>query len=309
MDKNSPGTESAAKKPSDWLQKRLLSILVTIMVLSMLFLFFYRDIIITIPAGHAGVLFRRYAEGTVLDRTYPEGTFAVLPWNKMNIYNIRLHHRSKKITVISKDGLSIDLVISVRFFPSLATLGILHKHIGPDYINSVVMPEIEAKTRDIISKYEPNELYSLDREKIQDTISSRVLESINKQQIMQGVLAENAPNYVVFENLFIENIVLPTFIVNAIEDKLDAEQKALQYDFIISSSQKEANRRSIEAQGLADFKRISGVDILKWRGIEATEKIATSPNAKVIIMGTDKLPLLLNDDPAPSIDPAPTVKN
>lgn len=299
MDKDSPGTAvSGVNRTSTWLRKRLLTILVAIMVLFMLMLFFYRDVVITIPAGHAGVLFKRYNEGTVLDKTYPEGTFIVFPWNKMYIYNIRLQYRARKITVISSDGLSINLVISVRFFPSLATLGILHKHIGPNYVNSVVMPEIEAKTRDVISKYEPSQLYSVNREKIQDTISKLVLESINKQQIMKGVLSKNSPNYVVFENLFIENITLPKFIVNAIEDKLDAEQKALQYDFILSSSQKEANRRSIEAGGLADFKRISGVDILKWRGIEATEKIATSPNAKVIIMGTDKLPLLLNDNPS-----------
>ncbi|MBP8067109.1 MAG: prohibitin family protein [Pedobacter sp.] len=298
MDENLPDiAPSGVKKTTDWLQKRLLTILVAIMVVLMLVLFFYRDIVITVPAGHAGVLFERYGQGTVLDKTYPEGTYVVLPWNRMYIYNIRMQYRTKKITVISNDGLSINLVISVRFFPSLSTLGILHKHIGPNYINMVVMPEIEAKTRDIISKFDPSQLYSVNRESIQDTISKRALKSINEQQIMKGVITKTAPNYVVFENLFIENIMLPKFIVSAIESKLDAEQKALQYEFILSSSQKEANRRGIEAQGLADFRRISGVDVLKWRGIEATEKIATSPNSKVIIMGTDKLPLLLNDNP------------
>lgn len=289
---------SSLKRISLWFEKRLLTILVALMVLIMLILFFYRDIFITIQAGHAGVLFERFGNGTKLDKAYPEGTYMVFPWNQMSIYDVRMQERTDSMTVISSNGLAINLVVSVRFFPSLSTLGILHRYIGPDYVDKVVMPEIKAKTRDIIGKFEPVSLYSIDREKIQDSISERVLESINGHKIVNNILSDNSPNYVVFENLYIEHIELPDFIDASIERKLEAEQRSLQYDFLIISAQKEADRRRVEASGIADFKSISGVDILKWRGIEATEKLATSNNAKIIIMGTDKLPVLLNGEPS-----------
>lgn len=297
MDDNSENIQtSTLKRISLWFKKRLLTILVALMVLIMLILFFYRDIFITIYAGHAGVLFERFGDGTKLDKAYPEGTYMVFPWNQMYIYDVRMQERTDSMTVISNNGLAINLVVSVRFFPSLSTLGILHRYIGPNYVEKVVMPEIEAKTRDIISKFDPVSLYSLNREKIQDSISKRVLESINSHKIVRNILTDTSPNYVVFENLYIEHIELPDFIVASIERKLDAEQKSLQYDYMITSTQKEAERRRIEAGGIADFRSISGIDILKWRGVEATEKLATSNNAKIIIMGTDKLPVLLNGD-------------
>ncbi len=297
MDDNSQNIQTSFfTRISLWFKKRLLTILVALMVLIMLILFFYRDIFITIYGGHAGVLFERFGDGTKLDRTYPEGTYMVFPWNQMYIYDVRMQERTDSMTVISNNGLAINLVVSVRFFPSLPTLGILHRYIGPDYIEKVVMPEIEAKTRDIISKFDPASLYSLNREKIQDSISRRVLESINSHKIVRNILTDKSPNYVVFENLYIEHIELPDFIVASIERKLDAEQKSLQYEFMITSTRKEAERRRIEASGIADFRSISGIDILKWRGVEATEKLATSNNAKIIIMGTDKLPVLLNGE-------------
>lgn len=310
MDENSQIIQTSSfQRISVWFKKRLLTIVVVIMVMVMLMLFFYRDIFITIQAGHAGVLFERFGNGTRLDKAYPEGTYMVFPWNHMYIYDVRLQERTDSMTVISNNGLAIDLVISVRFFPSLATLGILHRYIGPDYIEKVVMPEIEAKTRDVISKFEPVSLYSINREEIQDTISKRVLASINSHKIVSNILDSDAPDYVVFQNLYIEHIQLPVFIVGSIEQKLDAEQKSLQYDFIITSARKEAIRRRVEAEGIADFRNISGIDILKWRGLEATEKLATSDNAKIIIMGTDKLPVLLNGEPTVGEVKTTTPKN
>lgn len=310
MDDSSQNIQTnSLKRISVWFKRRLLTILVVVMVLVMLILFFYRDIFITVQAGNAGVLFERFGNGTKLDKAYPEGTYMVFPWNHMYIYDVRMQERTDSMAVISNNGLAINLVISVRFFPSLSTLGILHRYIGPDYIEKVVMPEIEAKTRDIISKFDPVSLYSINREEIQDSISNRVLASINSHKIVKNILSNDAPNYVVFENLYIEHIELPEFIVGSIERKLDAEQKSLQYEFIITAARKEAERRRVEAGGIADFKSISGIDILKWRGIEATEKLATSDNAKIIIMGTDKLPVLLNGEPSVGEVKVKTPKN
>jgi regulator of protease activity HflC (stomatin/prohibitin superfamily) len=278
-----------------WLKKQLLAVIVIAMVLCMLLLFFYNDIFITIHSGQAGVLFERFGKGTVTNTTYTEGTYILSPWNKMFIYEMRIQERTDSIVVLSKDGLAIKINISVRFYPSLATLGILHKYIGPDYVDKVVMPEIEAKTRDVISQFSPEEIYSANRVTIQNTISKLALGAINNNKIVKSVLGKDAPNYVVFENLFIEKIELPTYIKISIEEKLDAQQKALEYDYLIQSAEKEAMRKRVEAKGIVDFETISHVSILKWRGIEATEKISTSNNSKVILVGTDnKLPVILS---------------
>ena len=280
-----------------WFNENSLALLVSVMLIVMLVLFFYNDIFVTIHSGQAGVLFERFGKGTRTDKTYTEGTYVMFPWNKMYIYEMRLQERSDSIMVLSKDGLPIKIDISFRFFPSISTLGILHKYIGPDYVRKIVMPEIEAKTRDVISKFDPGSLYSLDRETIQDTISKLALSAINNNKIVKNVLTPSSPNFIVFENLFIEKIELPNHIKRAIEEKLDAQQEYLRYDYLIGSAAKEAQRKKIEAQGVADFEQVSGISILKWRGIEATEKLAASNNSKIILIGTDsKLPVILNGD-------------
>jgi len=278
-----------------WLKRKSLGILVIMMILIALGLFFYSDIFVTMHSGQAGVLYERFGNGTVINETYTEGTYFVMPWNRMYIYNVRLQERTSLIEAISVDGLPIKLTISVRFYASIPTLGILHRYVGPNYVENVVMPEVEAKTRDIISKCRSYELYSLNREKIQDSISHRALRAINEEKIVRNIIKGHSPNYVVFENLYIEHIELPKYITAAIEHKLSAEQKSMEYDFLIVSARKEAIRKGIEADGIKSFEQISGISIMRWRGIEATEKLATSNNAKLIVIGTDnKLPVILN---------------
>lgn len=282
----------------------LLYFWVTLMVFILIILFFAPNIFITIYPGHAGVLFKRLGDGTVTDKYYTEGLNIIFPWDKMYIYDIRLQEQSRTLNVLTKDGLMVETEVSVRFSPLIETLGVLHKHIGPDYADKVVFPEVEARTRDVISSYDVEELYMTDRKLIQQILSDSILKDINDQVIIDTLLTEEgkARNYIIFEDLFLKSIVLPEQVGSTIEKKVVAEQEFLTYQYILQAEQQEVIRKRIEAQGIDTFQTISNIPILKWKGLEVTEQLARSPNAKLVIMGTDQnLPILLNGEVPDSI--------
>lgn len=223
----------------------------------------------------------------------------IWPWNYMYVYDVRLREESRILTVLTKDGLMVETEISVRFSPNVENLGILHKYIGPRYAEKVVIPEVEARTRNIISSYDLEGLYSTDRREIQLIVSDSVLRQINDQVIIDTLLLDEgkANTYIIFENLFLKNIRLPGQVSDRIEKKIVAEQEYLTYEYILKSAQQEATRKRIEAGGIDTFQTISNIPILKWRGLEVTEKLSQSPNSKLILLGTDEsLPIILNGD-------------
>lgn len=280
---------------------RLLNFLVGFMIFLLLAIFFAPEYLVTIRSGEGGVLYKPLAGGTDTKTYYGEGVHLIWPWDHMYIYNVRLQEKHKDIDVLTMDGLAIQVGISMRFNPNTQTLGVLHKHIGPEYVESVVIPEVEAKTRNIIGKFDPEDLYSINRELIQKQISDSSLKAINQQIIVKTQLEGQPLQYVIFDDLLIESIKLPEYVSKAIERKLEAEQESDEYQYRIQVAEKEARRKRIEAQGIVDFQDISGVSILKWRGLDVTEAFANSQNSKIVIMGTDEsLPIILNGEvPAP----------
>jgi regulator of protease activity HflC (stomatin/prohibitin superfamily) len=120
----------------------LIILLITLLIVLVL----WNRIIITIYAGEGGILFERWG-GTVIDKIYPEGIHTIFPWNIMTNYNLRVQEKRHEFSVLSKQGLNIEIKISIRFRPEANTLGVLHKRIGPKYIKSVVIPEVESVIR------------------------------------------------------------------------------------------------------------------------------------------------------------------
>ena len=287
------------KRAKAWIRRQLLLLMVLLMTLMLIAVFFAPKVIITIYPGQAGVMFRRFGGGTVTSKHYTEGINIIPPWDILYIYDVRLQEETRRFSVLTKDGLMVKVTVSIRFSPNINTIGVLHKHIGPDYIPKVVLPEVEAKTKNVISTYDLEELYTTDREFIQTELSDSILQHINDQLIVEPLLPEDgkAETYVIFEDLFIRDIRLPMPVAETIEEKIVAEQKFLTYDYIIKREEEEAKRKKIEALGIDSFQLISNIPILKWRGLEVTEKLARSPNAKIVIMGTDEeLPIILNGE-------------
>lgn len=282
-----------------WIKKQLLGFLIILMALLLIVLYFAPQMFITVYPGEVGVLFRRLTDGTELKDEFDEGIVVIWPWDILYKYDIRLQEHSKTIEVLTKDGLLVETEVSLRFSPNIHTIGVLHKFIGPNYAETVVIPEVEARTRNIISSFDLEELYSTDRALIQRMISDSTLKGINDQVILDTILLKDgkAESYVIFEDLFIKNIRLPEVVANQIEKKIVAEQKYLTYEYTLKEEKQEALRKAIEAAGIDSFQIRSGIPILKWKGLEVTQKLAESPNSKLIIMGTDgDLPILLNGE-------------
>jgi regulator of protease activity HflC (stomatin/prohibitin superfamily) len=238
---------------------------------------------VRIDSGQMGVKWRALT-GTA-DRAYGEGWNIVLPWDRMFVYSVRLQDRKEDLHILANNGLSIALETSVRFRVDPDELVPLHVEIGPDYYNSIVAPILRSEARKVGGRYSPEEIYSSKREAVENEILSEVAKAITGRHIkVQAIL--------------IRNVDLPDNIKRAISDKLEEEQKALKMTFTLVRERQEAERKRIEAQGVADFQRIVSegltADLLRWKGIEATEKLAGSSNAKVVVIGgKDGMPLIL----------------
>ncbi|MGJ8732496.1 MAG: prohibitin family protein [Cellulophaga sp.] len=244
---------------------------------------------VTIDSGKAGVLYRTFSDGVVTDEPpLGEGFHVVAPWNKVFIYEVRQQEVMEKMSALSSNGLDIKLEASAWFQPVRSELGKLHQEKGEDYIQRVLLPTIRSAARSVVGRYTPEQLYSSKRDAIQQEIFDET------QKIVKG-------EYIQLNEILVRDVTLPPTIKDAIERKLKQEQESLEYEFRLVTAKKEAEKVTIEAQGKADANRILSASlndqILKDKGIDATLKLAESPNSKVIVVGGEGgLPLILGNN-------------
>ncbi|HZH71984.1 MAG TPA: prohibitin family protein [Mariniphaga sp.] len=242
-----------------------------------------------IEAGERGVIFRPYTSGLDLENIYGEGFHVIAPWNRLYVYNVREQQREETMDVLDKNGLSINTDITVRFNPTHNQIGKLHQQFGTNFVNVLVVPEVRSSVRQVAGRYTAEEIYSTKRAEVETAIKTET----------RQVLGEN---YIEMRALLIRSINLPDQIKDAIESKLRQEQEALAYQYRLQREQSEAERRRIEAEGIAAFNRIINESltdrILKQRGIEATIQLSESANSKVVVIGngSDGLPLILGNN-------------
>ena len=247
---------------------------------------FGSSMFLTIDPGEKGILFKRFGGGLEKDIVYGQGFHVIAPWNDMFVYDVKIHETFEKMEVLSKNGLSIKIDLSFRYMPVQEKIGYLHDEIGRDYLERIIKPEIRSVTREVIGNYLPEELYSTKREAIEDEI-----ESLTRVKV--------EAKYLTLDAILIRDVTLPLTLRNGIEKKLVQEQESLEYEFKIDKARKEAERKEIEANGIAKFQQIVNRTItpqlLKWKGVEATLEIAKSNNAKVIVIGNGDgdLPIIL----------------
>lgn len=267
-------------------QGKLITTGILIFIILIVVLVFSNATFLTIDAGERGVLFERFGGGLKKEQVYGPGFHMIAPWNTMYVYDVREQQIEEPMEVLSNNGLNIQVDITMRFNPVYDKIGTLHEKFGKDYVNTLVRPEVRSSVRKIIGRYQPEELYSSKREEVQQAI----------HKDLQTVMTNN---FVDLRATLIRNIVLPEKVKTAIEEKIQAEQSALKYEYILQQSRKEAERRIIEAEAKARSNQILSASlsdkILKDKGIEATLQLANSPNSKVIIVGGngDGLPLIL----------------
>jgi regulator of protease activity HflC (stomatin/prohibitin superfamily) len=238
-----------------------------------------------VESGHGGVLWTAWS-GTQEDK-YPEGWYFVAPWNKMYTYNVRTQDKREDLHVLAENGLSIKLETSVRYRAKSDELYKLHTTVGPDYYEVILAPAIRSVAREVGGRYTPEQIYSTKRGAVEQEVFELTKKSIEDRPV---------------ELEAIRNVDLPAKLKNAINEKLEEEQRALKMEFTLQREQQEAERKRIEAEGVAKRNRIITESItdalLRYKGVEVTEALSTSTNAKVVIIGSGKdgLPVILNTD-------------
>jgi prohibitin 1 len=270
------------------MKKRLIIFGVVFVVVVLLFVFIINSTFLTIDSGFRGILFRPFQKGIDKNTVYSSGFHLVAPWNKMYLYDVRESQSEETMTVLSSNGLNIQLDISVRINPIIDKIGFLHERFGVNYTTNLVRPEVRSTVRKVIGRFQPEELYSSKREEVQELI----------YKDLEKVLSIN---FIELRAVLIRDIELPDKVKNAIEEKIEAEQKALKYEYILVQERKEKERLLIEAGAKSEANAILSASlnekILSDKGIEATLKLANSPNSKIIVIGNDKngLPLILGN--------------
>ncbi len=236
-----------------------------------------------IPAGHTGVI---DFLGKVSDETLKPGVNLVNPMAKIEKMSIKTQELKELMFVPSKEGLSVELEISLLFKLNSEMANDIYKTVGPNYADIILVPQFRSVVRGVTARYEAKALYTASREKL----AGEILEELERLVGPRGITVEQAP---------LRQIKLPARLTQSIEEKLQAEQESQRMAFILQKETQEADRKRIEAKGIADFQDIvaKGISdqLLKWKGIEATEKLASSPNAKIVVIGSGKdgLPLIL----------------
>ncbi|MGH9368868.1 MAG: prohibitin family protein, partial [Thermoanaerobaculia bacterium] len=239
--------------------------------------------IAVVPAGHVGV---KDFFGRVSPNALGPGIRLVFPFTRVIKMTIQTQEAKEIAEVPSKEGLVMDLEGSLLYRLDPAKAAEVYKTVGRHYQDILVAPQIRSAIREITASYEAKALYSAAREQI----ARETFQLFQKMTGDRGVIAEA---------VLLRKIGLPALVANAIQEKLKREQEAEQMKFVLQKEQQEAERKRIEAQGITDFQRIvaQGLSpmLLEWKGIEATEKLATSANAKVVVVGNPKsgLPIIL----------------
>jgi regulator of protease activity HflC (stomatin/prohibitin superfamily) len=250
-----------------------------------------------VDAGHGGVLWTAWS-GTQED-TYTEGWYFVAPWNKMITYNVRLQDRSEELHVLANNGLSIRLETSVRYRVSLSTLPVLHQKVGQDYYDVLIAPSMRSAARKVVGRYTPEQIYSTKREEVESETLAAVIDNLKNAIAKKLEGADLAEQPIEIRAILVRNVDLPEKLKRAINDKLEEEQRSLKMKFTLTRETQEAERKEIEAKGIAKRNQIITASItdrlLSYEGIQATERLAKSANSKTVVIGAGKsgLPLIL----------------
>ena len=295
-------------------------LLVTFLAITML----WRFVIITVPAGHVGVLWKRFntfdlycwcfaGRGTMLNpqQLRGEGLHLIWPWDKLYIYNLRLQAYDATYNAISREGVSVTAQISTRFQLLNNSIAVLHKFIGPNYIDTVISPEVGSQARQVMSQYTAQEVYTsreIIQEKIRENVRRGLGANLNKLVQPEAMEQPDPKNYndslqysIQILDTLVLSIELPPSIVNAINRQTEQFYLIQEYRHRVVREAEESKRKQIEANGIAAFQKTVSQGIsdsyLRWRGIEATLALSQSQNSKIVVIGggKDGLPIILGN--------------
>jgi prohibitin 2 len=290
-------------------------IVIYLMVATLVSFLIAPNVIVTVPTGHVGILWKRFRGGTQLDPRLlkDEGMRVLLPWDKLFLYDLRLQTHDDTYNAISKDGVNLKTTINIRFRLKHDAVPQLHQTIGPDYVTRMLSPEIGNRAREIFAEYTAEEIYSTKRQEIQKKIRTHT-EAMLGQSMMQRTEQESEygehyrvslDDMLIIYDTLVLGLELPATVNAAINRKIEQYYLVQEYGFRVEREKKESERKQIEANGIRDFQQTVTQGIsdsyVRWRGIEATLQLAQSPNTKIVIIGSGKdgLPVILGNVDTP----------
>lgn len=257
--------------------------LVGILIVAFLVVIFLFSAVTRVDSGAVGVL---TLFGRVTGEVLPEGLHLINPFKTNHEISVRTQEIKETASVPSSEGLVIALDTSLIYHLNPDKAAEVYQKIGPRYVDVLIEPNLRAAIREATASHTANALYSGEREMV-------------AKQIVAQLSALLGQRGIVVESILLRDIQLPATLKASIEAKQQAEQEALAMNFRLQKEKQEAERKRIEAAGIRDFQQIvaQGISpqLLEWKGIEATETLAKSPNAKVVVIGSGKngLPLIL----------------
>jgi prohibitin 1 len=244
----------------------------------------FSQFLTVVPAGNVGVV---NFFGTVSANSLKAGINFVNPLANVIKMSIQTQEIKEVMDVPSKEGLTVQLEVSILYHLNPDKAPEVYKTVGQVYENVILEPQFRSVVRGVTAGYEAKALYTSEREHLSLQIQKEIEDATEKR----GVIVESVP---------LRRVGLPAGLAQSIETKLQAEQESQRMQFVLTKERQEADRKRIEAQGISDFQNIvaRGISeqLLRWKGIEATEKLAASQNAKIVIIGAGKdgLPLILD---------------
>ena len=237
-----------------------------------------------VPAGNVGVV---DFFGVVSQNTLKSGINFINPFARIIKFSVKTQELKESMDVPSREGLTVQLEVSVLYHLDPEKAADVYRTVGENYVDVILEPQFRSVSRGVTASFDARALYTSERE----LLSHAITKELDKATSMRGIVIESTP---------LRRVGLPAGLTQSIEEKLKSEQESQRMQFILQKETQEAERKRIEAKGISDFQTIvaRGISeqLLRWKGIEATEKIAQSPNAKVIIIGAGKdgLPLILD---------------
>ncbi|MBF2007300.1 MAG: prohibitin family protein [Chlorogloeopsis fritschii C42_A2020_084] len=239
-------------------------------------------VLVIVPPGNVGVI---NLFGRVSDNTLSPGVHFVTPFANVLNFPTRLKDIKENVNATSQEGLSLNMDVSLQYKLAPQKAATVYKNIGVDE-KELVISRFRSTVRAITANYPAVAVYSTKRQEV-------------AQQLDQQLTQQLLPLGFVVEEALLRDIKMPDTLQAAIQERLKAEQESQRMKFVLEKERQEAERKRIEARGIADSQKIisSGLtnSVLQLRTIEATEKLAQSSNSKVIVLGGEKgtLPILL----------------
>ena len=267
---------------------KLVSVIVFLLFGLTVMFSFASSIFYVIESTERAVIFYKFGKGLDKENVVKPGFGIKAPWNDIYKFDITDNLVEETIDVLDGSGLSINVDVTMNFHLSYDSVGEIYETYQFDFLRRLVRPVFRSTVRDVMGRYTAEEIYSTKRAEVENLIQDEASEVLKQPG-----------NNIILKSLLIRSITLPTQIKGAIENKLQQEQEALAYQYRLEREKSEAERKRIEANGEANANKIINSSLtpalLKMRGIEATTKLAESPNSKVIVIGSGKdgLPLIL----------------